>query len=331
MPDSLTTIHSAAQPVYSQQESPVHTADPLADIMEMTTRQAQEDLLQQALSTHSATPAVKQTTAARPHTVPSEPDTDTTTGTQTFFFLHDKEVQKGFAIDKPASKTAPKPAPSSTSETDASSWIILGLILLFLLIAFRMRRNFKYLKGLLHETVNSRSRHNMFEDTMRETTFSMLLNVLCVSCLGLLLAIGVDYYQTGTPPAAGKFPTGLWPCLAISGAYYLLQIFAYLIIGRTFTTPAGTGMWLQGFRAGSGLLGLALFPIALLSLFYPGSTLWLLTTACILYFLGRLLFIFKGIRIFSAHRTYYILFLYYLCSVEIVPVLLIWHLACQWG
>lgn len=214
---------------------------------------------------------------------------------------------------------------------DSASWVLLGMLVLFLLVAFRLRRNFRYLKGLLQETVSSRSRQNMFVDTMRETTFVIILNVLCVVSVALFLAEGVALSRGEPVSVSGELPPGLWGCLLVTGGYYCLQWIAYIFTGNIFTTSAGTSLWLQGFRAGQGLLGLLLFPAAMLSIFYPAMLMPLSVFALIMYFASRLLFIFKGIRIFSSRPTYYFVFLYYLCGVEIVPVFLVWDAVCLWG
>ena len=239
-----------------------------------------------------------------------------------------KATRLGMAMDAPAHTAVAEPqVMPRTGIDDTDSWVVSGLLLLFLLVAFKMRRNLRYLGTLLHDTVNSRARNNMFVDTARETTFAILLNLLCVVGAGILLAFGIELYRGGEP-APGEFPPSLWPCMAVSAGFYAFNWIAYLLIGSTFTTRSGTHLWLAGFKACTSLLGLILFPIALLCVFCPQWAEEALLAALSLYFLQRLLFIFKGIRIFSAHRTYYILFLYYLCSVEIVPVLLAWQTAC---
>lgn len=241
-------------------------------------------------------------------------------------------VKKGIILKdpNPAPRPAMHPAASATGASDLASWVILGVLVLILGVALRMRRNMKYLRTFLAETVSARSRQNMFVDTMRETALSFMLNLMGVAGIGLFLALGVQYYPAGEPLATGSFPSGLWPCLALSGGYFVVQWIAYLFIGNIFASQSAAALWARGFRAGHGLLGLVLLPLALVGVFYPTSMPVLLPTASGLYILARLLFIYKGIRIFSGRHTYYLLFLYYLCTVEIVPVILIWHAASLW-
>lgn len=225
---------------------------------------------------------------------------------------------------EPAQKAAPAPLRRS-AESDVSSWIILGLVVLFLLVALRFRRNFRYLHNLVHEMTSVRRRRNMFTDTVRETMFVTLMNVLCIVSVGLWVAWAIRPAPAAWAP--GTFPPDLWPCLGVVAVYYGAQWIAYSCIGGIFLKDGGTRLWLQGFRSGQGLLGLLLFPLAMVALFWPASLAWLLVAALILYFGARCAFIIKGFKIFYAQRSSYLLFLYYLCGVEIVPVLLVWRAA----
>lgn len=334
MPDSIHNVHTqhaAPVPATLPPLPGEEAATPHMDLPALPDHDAAA--VKELVSAHTGTTTTKKNVTQPPtaRTLPAAPDSLTADTTAADTATAHAKTRLGISVDPSGQAHAPRAATTGTERGDTASWVITGLLLLFLLVAFRMRRNFKYLKGLLHETVNSRTRQNMFVDTARETTFAMLLNLLCVACCALLLAQGANLTRMGETPPSGEFPPGLWVCGALSAGYWLLQWIAYLIIGHTFTTPAGANLWIQGFKACSALLGLVLFPLALIGVFYPAGLTWVLTAALTLYFSARVLFIFKGIRIFSGHRTYYILFLYYLCSVEIVPVLLIWQAACLWG
>lgn len=328
MPDSLHTASRDIQPAATPSQATHHgQTENFADIS-LPGPSADEAMVRELISAHTSpvSKAKKQTAAPATHQ-----DTSTSPDTIEARALPAKAPRTAITLQAPDSAARVITADHRQNDDNTASWVITGMLILFLLVAFRMRRNLRYLKSMLRETVNSRTRQNMFADTARETTFAILLNLLCMACCGLLLAQGAELWRTGQAPPAGHFPDGLWTCTGLSCGFHLLQWLTYSVIGHTFTTRAGANLWLQGFRAGSGLLGLALFPLSMAGVFYPQGIHWVLTAAMSLYFLSRLLFIFKGIRIFSAHRTYYILFLYYLCSVEAVPLILIWHTACQSG
>lgn len=332
MTDSIHSAQAPATPPPASLPPLPHEESGLPHIEVPSVNAADEAAVRELIQAHSA-PAPAKSTESRPARAAQATASVDTLAADTLDIVPAAKSQArlGVSIDAPAAATHANAGRSGETVADTASWVIMGMLVLFLLVAFRMRRNFKYLKGLIRESVDSRERQNMFVDTARESTFALLLNLLCVACFGLLLAQGVEYWRGGVAPPAGEFPPGLWACLAIAAAFYLFHWIAYLIIGYTFTTRVGAHLWVQGFKAVSGLMSLGLFPLALVGTFYPQGLQWVLTAAVSLYVLSRFLFIFKGIRIFSAHRTYYILFLYYLCSVEIVPVLLLWQAACRWG
>ncbi len=319
MPDSLHNTPHTSAPVSLPVADPVHAAPSFHDDDAELLMRAQ-----QAVGSHHAAqpPARTRTPRQQLRALPDSLAADSTAA-DTVKHMH----RKGVILVADKGETARMHAPRHVHGSDVASWIILGMLMLFLLVAARMRRNFKYLKILALETVSARSRQNMFVDTMRERAFSALLNVLCVVSAGILLAQGASLASGMPLPAAGAMPRGLWACLGISTAFYSIQWIAYLCIGHIFTARPRAHLWLQGFNAITALPGLLFFPLVLLSLFEPQARETALYVALGGYLTARLLFVFKGIRIFCASRTYYINFLYYLCSVEIVPLLLVWRLA----
>lgn len=338
MPDSLhtsTPVPAPASPTPLQEhgQESMRTDIPLPGET-LDFHAADEELMRQTLNSRHSQSSISHRERTQVN-LPLAP-TDTLHLHEDTVITHNTSSKPGrmtVTMERPHNQTATaSPAPTHDyALNDTASWILLGVIALFMLVAIRMHNNFKYLKTLLRQSVEWRERQNMFADTMRERSFTFLLGLLGIVSCGLLLAQGVSLWHHHTPPSTGEFPPGLWLCLGLTGGYYMLQWIAYLIIGNCFTTAHGAAEWVRGFRAGSALLGLALFPAALLGIFRPDVLPEVLILSLTLYGIARFLFIFKGFRIFSGRHAYYLLFLYYLCSVEIVPVLLVWHVACLWG
>ena len=82
-------------------------------------------------------------------------------------------------------------------------------------------------------------------------------------------------------------------------------------------------MWVNGYMATTGLSTLIFFPLSLLSIFYPSDAGIILIVALGGFIIAKLIFIWKGFRIFFKEITSWLLFLYYLCSLEIVPLILL--------
>ncbi|MFG6389490.1 DUF4271 domain-containing protein, partial [Muribaculum sp.] len=91
------------------------------------------------------------------------------------------------------------------------------------------------------------------------------------------------------------------------------------------TDATGAAQWLKGFNATQALLGFLLLVPALAVLFYPAAALSLISISALLYILARIVFICKGFRIFYHNFPSLLYFILYLCTVEIIPVLLVYR------
>lgn len=240
--------------------------------------------------------------------------------------VHEAPLRK--AIVMTAHKDPQMPVSPRSMGSVTTSWVILGLIAVFLLVSMRYARNFKFLSGIGRELISIRPRRRMFDDTVRETSFLIFLNLLCVVSVGVLLFGAIEVLHPELRSSA-QWYTALAVTTGCVGAYYIWQWAAYFIIGRTFGTIADAASWMRGFSSGQGFLGLALFPLALLSIFYARNLYLVVIFAGAAYLVMRILFIIKGVRIFLPRSSSWMPFFYYLCGVEIAPVVLLFHLSTQ--
>lgn len=209
--------------------------------------------------------------------------------------------------------------PRRTDRTDLS-WVLLGIFAVFAVICLRMSRNSEFFKSLMRDLASVRERHNIFDDTVRETSFLLLLTLMCAITSAVLL---YTIMLSGSLLPPSLTPTrGMLLCLAATGGYCLLMPGVYWTLGRIFSDATRTRNWLRGFTASQGLLGLALLPLALIALFYPEATDVILPIAIAIFAAVKIIFISKGFRIFFTDFSSWLLFLYYLCSLELVPLIL---------
>ena len=110
-----------------------------------------------------------------------------------------------------------------------------------------------------------------------------------------------------------------------AGVYYLWQLCAYRIVGYVFTDKLSARQWIKGFNASQALLGLLLIIPALIVLFNPGGAAAVASIGIACYLMARLIFIFKGFRLFYDNFGSLLYFILYLCTLEIVPVVLIFR------
>lgn len=194
----------------------------------------------------------------------------------------------------------------------SESLIICPLLLLFVIIAIRYRTNTRYVRALLKDMSSVRERGNVFDDTVREKSFLVLLNLLWIGCAGVLLSCALGY---GDVEYMGV-------CIGIVGVYTVVMMCGYYICGLIFTDSVHTDMWIRGFTSGQGVGSLLLFPLAMLELCYSSQTeIWVLCGLIVLIIV-KIVFIWQGYRIFFSQCGSLLLFLYYLCSLEIVPLIL---------
>ena len=203
------------------------------------------------------------------------------------------------------------------------SWLLTVLFLAYTVICLRYRKNSRYFSMLFNEIVEVRERHNAFDDTVRETSFVWLLNLLWCGAAGVLL-YGLIYN-----PASGAWLNDvgvkrLFICIGMMIGYTMFLSVAYASVGALFSDPMKASQWVKSYLGSQGLEGIALFPVALLGLCAPGIMGAMTILGIIIFFLAKILFIYKSFCIFFAQMTTWVLFLYYLCSLEIVPVVLVY-------
>ncbi len=216
---------------------------------------------------------------------------------------------------------APKAEADLRADNDTGLSIVLSaLLLLFCIVALRVRNNGRYLSSLLYDLTEVRERHNVFDDTVRETSLLVLLNVLWCFSAGVMLWTAIAFYTPPIPSPAP--PIGMAVCAGVALAYELIMAAAYYIVGNVFNDRRHARMWLRGFLASQAMAGIPFFATALLVLTQPAWTPWLLLAAAVVFIIAKLLFIWKGFRIFFTRISSWVLFLYYLCSLEIIPLIL---------
>ena len=213
-----------------------------------------------------------------------------------------------------------KPVPyESTPLHDAS---IMGLVLLsFFFIAITYRTGHKYISDFTHNMFSVRKRNNVFDDhTVSETQIMTALigNTCLLEAIALYLGIQYLFPDINISSHVTLAVLGL---AGITLIYYLAQFVLFHLLGFVFSNKVDTKLWIDGFKATQSILGLCLFPITFIMLLYPVTVEVMLIIALALYFIARCIFISKGFRIFFNNFSSSVYFILYLCTVEIIPVI----------
>lgn len=216
------------------------------------------------------------------------------------------------------------------------SYIFGALLLLFCIAGIRFHNSRKYVTSMLHNLVAVRIRSNVFDDTVRETSFLVLLNLMWSCAAGGLLygvlcqtASDNPIWSFGVPALATRRALSVAVCMGVGIVYTCFMSVAYYIVGCVFSDRKHAVMWLKGFGAAQGLLSFIYLPLSLLLLCWPEWTEIILWIALGTFIMSKIVFIWKGFRIFFTQFSSWLLFLYYLCSLEIVPLILT-YLAGMW-
>ncbi len=206
------------------------------------------------------------------------------------------------------------------------SGIMCMMVVIFLVITANCRHYSTFIKTFATDLFSVRRRANAFNEnhTVSETRVLLSLIVLTCVCEGILLYSAIT--SGGSQVAAGPFQSvGLLSLLA--GIYYLWQLAAYRTVGYLFTKDYGATQWIRGFNASQSLLGLGLVIPAMVALFNPGLSPLLLSISVLFYVTARIIFVSKGFRIFYDNYSSLVYFILYLCTLEIIPPVIIYRIA----
>lgn len=209
-----------------------------------------------------------------------------------------------------------------TNRPSDNSGVLTILIISFLCVAFNFKHSKQLFKTFTQDLWSLRRRENAFDDhTANETrTLFVLIFQMCVY-QGVLLFTKINSTITIPPD---KIFYAFASLIGLTSIFYLLQLLAYTIIGNVFSDKIGATQWIKGFNASQLLLGFAIMIPALVSIFYPETVSMMFFIAMIFYFIARVIFICKGFRIFYHNFGSLLYFILYLCTLEIIPVILVY-------
>ena len=203
-----------------------------------------------------------------------------------------------------------------------------GVITIIVLIMLGLCLNFKNIRrvwGTLVKNLNNPrtdqpAEHNT--DVERRTIFFLL----CVTVIFISLLANAGLSQMFPWQFFFDLPTTL-RIIGLVAGYFIFQYAIYWTIGYAFSSDEGRTRWIEGFTASMTMLGISLLVPGLAVLFYPGITVVAVDIAAVLYVVARFLFIRKGFRIFYTNSASIVYFILYLCSLEIVPITILFYLA----
>jgi hypothetical protein len=259
--------------------------------------------------------------------------TYTALDTTAIAFAHEQAVLRGeVEIEEeetppapPAWTTGLEPVPRPVAAANDSG--LVGLIVaLLLLVTLSFRHCGHLFKALFKDLWSVRTRAKNFDEhTSNETQLMVLYGTQLTIYLGILLNAVSNVYH-GTAIMADSFSETI-KLIALAAGYYIFQLAAYSTVGYAFAEGERRHQWMRGFNASQTFLGFSLALPALVTVFYPAAAITMLQIAAGLYILARLVFIFKGFKIFYHKISSLVYFILYLCTLEVIPVIFILYCA----
>lgn len=223
-------------------------------------------------------------------------------------------------MELPSAQPAMSYTPSPLHDTGA----MLLLLLSVFLVTTSYQKGYKFVENIFHNMFSVRRRENLFDDhTVNEVGIMSVLIFNTGVVEGLLLYYAIGHLMPQLLPSMiGNIFMHVSLFTACAIAFYFLQFALYYVLGFVFGDALSTRLWISGYKASQALLGLLLFPVVVVLLVYPSTLEITLSIAVILYIMARLVFIYKGFRIFFNNLQSVLYFILYLCAVEIVPPIL---------
>lgn len=202
---------------------------------------------------------------------------------------------------------------------------ILAFIIVILLIAmFGMRHYRRFFSVSWRNLTNVRTRINAFDDhTIDESSTLFTLNLM--ACVGEAIMLMSAFQASCSGLRQPAVFATLLSLTSLMCVYTVAQYAVYWTVGFVFTSRTMRSQWLAGFSSVQSMLGLSLIVPALTAMFYPGLSASFAAVGAFIYICWRIVFIVKGFRIFFHNYFSLVYFILYLCSVEIIPLLLLYR------
>lgn len=217
----------------------------------------------------------------------------------------------------------PEPRPGHAGHNQG---IVATIVLLMLSVALSFNAVKRVLGNITKRLTGTRVRDGFDTDTGVEKRTMLLLLFMTVVFLSILSTAGLtllfpEHYRLDMSTMAGM--TG------IMTVYFIFQYAVCNVMGYTFADEENRILWVRGLTASLILMGISLILPGLTVLFYPDFMELAVWVALALYVFARVLFISKSFRIFYTNIASLVYFILYLCSLELVPICVIYFVSTQ--
>jgi len=203
------------------------------------------------------------------------------------------------------------------------SGVLTLVTICFVLLTLNHRNCMRLLRSFADIITKPRRRSNALDDNTANESRTELLMLFQTCVLEAILL----YVAIGTPHAGGPALLYVGVLTGVTVAYYIFQAVAYMTVGYVFAPRGYTAPLLRSFNATQSVMGMALLVPALATLFYPAMATAMMFSSAALYVIARILFIRVGFRIFYHNFSSLLYFFLYLCTLEMIPLVVVFRTA----
>ena len=212
------------------------------------------------------------------------------------------------------------PIPYTIANDNFFVSLLLGCFIL-IVVGFSQSRSF-----ILRQAKNffrvSRSNVTAITETSAEIRFQV--SMLLQTCLMLALC----FFFYARERVGGTFVVDFYQVLGIffgvTVLYFFLKMALYWLVDWVFFDKKKNEQWQKAFLFVSAMMGVVLFPMVMLQIFFELPLQSILFFALLVVILAEMLSLYKVYIIFFKDKAPCLQLILYLCALEIVPLLTLW-------
>jgi hypothetical protein len=206
----------------------------------------------------------------------------------------------------------------------SESWVFIVLVMIFFLFVFSISRS----AGLITETAKTfflvKERSSIFSKaTVSDFRFRFYFMLFSISVLSLYAYL--TFYNSSTHFSTHFSLLNYSYFLVITGFFLVLKSLIFDLIGYVFLSPPILKMAKDSYFNIVIILGFILYPLLILQLYIPSNYYRLIELICLIVCVSAvILVIIKLFQIFFHKIVAFFYILLYLCTLEILPLILLY-------
>lgn len=205
------------------------------------------------------------------------------------------------------------------------NFVTIVLMVSFFLVVWVISRSRRFLAHSVKDFFHVRVRENLFaERTDNELRGQIFLVFQTCFVLGILFFDCTQELQTEVFNQVSPYKI-LGVSTAICSLYYLLKVGISTFVNNIFFPRDKCERWAESYMLTVLALGLSLFPVALLVVYFDLSFHHMVVLSCSLIMANKLLLLYKTYSIFFRYTLGWVHLILYFCTLEATPLLILWR------